>query len=199
MGGSAIRPVFKPYQLTGQNNSACRYFYLNIKQPMDNINQQLVITAADGGNNFSVAGGIYRVLVGGKQTGGTFAVIDMQVPPGSGPGPHAHSAIRESFYVVEGEVEVKTKEKKYTAKKGDFISIPLGGMVHCFKNRTENMARLICTVLPAGMDEMFEELGTPVAAGGFLPPKPPDEETLKNMKAIAEKYGQELYPPDYLD
>ncbi|MES2268695.1 MAG: cupin domain-containing protein [Bacteroidota bacterium] len=165
---------------------------------MENSNNVLTITGPQGGDNLSVAGGIYRILITGKQTNGEYAVIEMSVPAGGGPGPHAHASFQESFYVIEGEVEVKTEEQTFIATKGAFVNIPLGGMVHCFKNKTANLARLLCTVVPAGLEEMFLEIGQPVNAGEFIAPKPMNAETLKQITAIAEKHGQKIYPPDYL-
>jgi hypothetical protein len=52
--------------------------------------------------------------------------------------------------------------------------------------------------VPAGLEEMFLEMGMPVALGEFMPPPTMDAETQAKMKAIAEKYGQKLYPPDFL-
>lgn len=151
------------------------------------------------GQSLSVVGDAYWIIISGKQTGGEYAVIDMLVPPGGGPGPHSHANIHESFYVVEGEIEFKTEAGKYTAKKGSFVNIPKGGEVHCFKNTSNSMAHLLCTVIPAGLDEFFLEIGKPIDAGTFPTPSHPSEEELKKLKEAAEKYGQKLYPPDYLD
>ncbi|MBB6126074.1 cupin domain-containing protein [Mucilaginibacter lappiensis] len=153
----------------------------------------------DQGESLSVVGDAYRILISGKQTGGAYAVIDMLVPPGGGPGPHAHADMQELFYVVDGEIEFKTEKGKYTAKKGAFVNVPKGGDVHCFKNTSTETAHLLCTVIPAGLDAFFEEIGTPVAAGTFLPPPVLTDEDLHRLKQLAEKYGQKLYPPDYLD
>jgi quercetin dioxygenase-like cupin family protein len=166
---------------------------------MENSNNVLVATGPQDGDNLSVAGGIYRILVSGKQTNGEFAVIEMSVPAGGGPGPHAHADFQESFYVIEGEVEVQTEDSKFTATKGSFVNIPLGGMVHCFKNKTDHLAKLLCTVVPSGLEEMFLEIGIPVKADEYVPPQPMDEDTMKRFMAIAEKYGQKLFPPDYLN
>ncbi|OKS84643.1 hypothetical protein RG47T_0075 [Mucilaginibacter polytrichastri] len=146
-----------------------------------------------------MVGNNYRILISGKETGGEFATIDMLVPPGGGPGPHAHPNIQETFYVVEGEVEVKSEAGVYIAQKGAFITIPKGGIVHSFKNKTDKMAHLLCTVVPSGLEEMFEEMGTPIATGTFLPATKPDADMLKKMQQLAEKHGQQLFPPDYLD
>ncbi len=165
---------------------------------MENSKPAPVTVGASDGQNISVVGDTYRILITGKQTGNAYSTIDMLIPPNGGPGPHSHAGFQESFYVVEGEVEFKSEAGTYVAKKGSFVNIPEGGIVHCFKNKTSKPAHLLCVVVPSGMEEMFLEIGKPVAAGTFLPPPPMDPESLKKMQAIAEKHGQKVYPPDYL-
>jgi len=162
------------------------------------VNNIRAITENEG-NHISVVGDTYRIIVSGKQSEGEYSIIDMLVPPGGGPPPHAHPDFHESFYVVDGEVEFKTEAGKYIVKKGDLINIPKGGAVHGFKNTSKAMAHLLCTVVPAGLDEFFLEIGTPVQPGEFLPAPHPDEEGVKRLMAIAAKYNQMLYPPDFLD
>jgi len=151
------------------------------------------------GENLSIAGGNYRIVLSGAQTNGAFAAIEMLVPPQGGPGPHAHSAIQESFYVLEGEVVFKSETQVYTAKKGAMVSIPNGGAVHCFKNESDQTARLMCIVVPAGLEAFFKEIGKPVAPGVLLPQEPMNPDILKKVMEIGARYGQEFFPPDYLD
>ena len=151
------------------------------------------------GKHLSVVGDTYRIIIPGEQTHGEFAMIDKLIPPGGGPGPHAHASFHESFYIVDGEVEFKTEEGKTIARKGDVITVPKGGAIHSFKNVSDSLAHMLCTVVPAGLDAFFEEIGTPVQAGEFLPLPHLDEQSVKKLIAIAEKYGQQLYPPNYLD
>jgi quercetin dioxygenase-like cupin family protein len=151
------------------------------------------------GQNLSVVGDTYRILVTGMETGRAFAAIDMLIPTGGGPGPHSHPNFEETFYVIDGEVEVKSEAGTYIAKKGSYVVIPKGGIVHCFKNKNSQTAHLLCTVVPSGLEEMFLEIGKPVELGEFLPPPPMDPESIKKLIAIAEKYGQKVFPPDYLD
>jgi len=150
------------------------------------------------GKTLSVMGGTYRLLVTGKETDGAFATIEMIIPPGGGPGPHAHPDFQETFYVVEGEVEVKSEAGTYIAQKGAYVVIPKGGIVHCFKNKSDKVANLLCTVVPSGLEEMFLEVGQPVALGEFLPPPAMDAEMIKKLTETAEKYGQKVFPPNYL-
>lgn len=166
---------------------------------MANSANQLTAVDADGGQNLSVVGDTYRIVMTGEQTGGAYAAIDMLIPPGGGPGPHAHAAFQESFYVVDGEVVIKTEAQTYTARKGAFVNIPFGGLVHDFKNDSNAVAHLLCVVVPSGLEKMFEEIGNPVSVGVFLPPPEMTPDAQKQMQAVAEKYGQKVFPPDYLD
>jgi hypothetical protein len=59
------------------------------------------------------------------------------------------------------------------------------------------MAGLLCIVTPAGMDDMFREIGRPVSAGTVLPASVPTAEGIAKMKDMVERYGMELFPPDY--
>lgn len=71
--------------------------------------------------HISVVGNTYRIIISGKETMGEYAIIDMIVPPGGGPPPHAHPSFHESFYVVEGEIE---KLKAMAEKYGQIIYPP---------------------------------------------------------------------------
>jgi len=158
-----------------------------------------VITIDPGaGDVLAVAGGAYRILLSGAQTNGACAIISMMVPPNGGPGPHAHKDVQESFYVLEGEVVIRSETQTYTARKGAFVNIPFGGAIHNFKNESSEMAHLLCIISPAGMDDMFREIGKPVAPGEAVPPPaPPTPEALAQLQNIVAKYGQEFFPADY--
>jgi len=166
---------------------------------MENSEKTVTAVAENEGQYLSVVGDTYRIVITGKQTEGAYAVIDMMVPPNGGPGPHAHANFQETFHVLDGEIEVTTKAKTYVAKKGDFINIPLGGIVHQFKNKSDTVAHLWCVVITAGLEEMFIEIGKPVAAGEYLPPPDLSPDDLQKLQQIAEKHGQKLYPPNYFD
>lgn len=165
---------------------------------MNSFLSPLTTIGASEGQSLSVVGDTYRLIMTGEQDDSTFAVIDMLIPPGGGPDLHSHAAFQESFYVMEGEVVVKTKEQTYTARKGDFVRIPLGGVAHDFKNLSDTTAHLLCILVPSGLEKFFQEIGKPVPFGEFLPPPPMEPEDRKKIEAIAEKYGQKVYPPDYL-
>jgi quercetin dioxygenase-like cupin family protein len=165
---------------------------------MNNLKAAPITIDPTGGEILSVAGGNYRILVSGKQTNGDFSTIEMLVPSQNGPGPHSHANFHETFYILEGEVKVYSEAGSYTARQGSYVVIPKGGIVHYFKNESDKLAKLLCTVVPAGLEEFFEELGEPVTVGNFLPAPAMDPESLHKVQAIAQKHGQTLYPPDFL-
>jgi quercetin dioxygenase-like cupin family protein len=166
---------------------------------MENTNNSIAAVAAQEGPSISVVGDTYRIVIGSEQTNGAYALIDMLIPPEGGPPPHSHATFQEAFYIIDGEIEVITKEKKYSATKGSYVNIPFNGPVHKFTNRTDKTAHILCLTTPAGMEKMFDEIGKPVAVGTFLSPPQMTPEEKKHFQSIAEKYGQKLYPPDYLD
>ncbi|WP_337966469.1 cupin domain-containing protein [uncultured Flavobacterium sp.] len=147
------------------------------------------------GQKLNIAGGNYRIIISGKQTNGEYAVIEMSVPVGAGPNPHAHPDFAETFFVLEGEVSFKSELGSYVAKKNSFVNIPKGGIVHGFKNLSDKPAKLLCTVTPAGLDDLFEEMSNYMETASLN-----DElEKKENINAIFKKYGQTLYPESYLD
>lgn len=166
---------------------------------MEQSKKPVKVVGVSEGTTLAVVGDSYRTVISGRDTGGAYAVIDMLIPPGGGPGPHAHAHFQESFHVLEGEVEIKSELGTYTASKGAFVNIPLGGLVHCFKNKTQEIAHLWCVVVPAGLEAFFEEIASPAPFGTFVPPPPMTPEMQKKLQGIAEKYGQQVFPPDYLD
>ena len=163
------------------------------------MRKDVAIVEPEAGDTLAVAGGNYRVVISGEMTGGNYAVIEMLVPPGGGPPPHAHPNMQEMFYVLEGEVEFKTENGSTLVRQGGFINIPLGGAVHCFKNESGMLAKLLCTVVPAGLEEIFRQIGIPAAPGEFIPPPPLTPERKKLLTKLDIDHQQHTYPADYLD
>ncbi len=162
------------------------------------MNSNISIINNDEGQTLAIAGGNYRIIISGDETNGNYAVIEMVVPPGGGPPPHSHAETQEMFHVLEGEVTFKTEAGSQVVTKDGFVNIPFGGAIHCFKNTSDTYARLLCTVVPAGLENLFREIGTPVERGTFLPPPEMDESRREFLKEMDVKYKQKVYPMDYL-
>jgi quercetin dioxygenase-like cupin family protein len=137
------------------------------------------------GPSYAVAGGLYTIKAAGPDTGGAYALIEMLLPPGSGPPPHTHSRETESFYVLEGEITFWVDGAELTAGPGTFVQAP-PDRAHSFRNRAEAPARVLLLAAPAGIETFFAEIGAPVDARTPSPAVPPDLETVRR---VAAAYG----------
>jgi len=151
------------------------------------------------GEILGVAGGNYRIIISGEETNGNYAVIEMLVPPGGGPLPHSHPGTQELFFLIEGELEFKTEAGKQIVSEGGFINIPFEGDIHCFKNTSDKLAKLLCTVIPAGLENVFRELGTTAKYGQFLPVAENTPERVTLIPEVDKKYGLTTYAQDFFE
>ncbi len=110
--------------------------------------------AADTGPVFWGPGDMYTFLATGAETNGAYFAMEGLVPPDAGPPPHIHHNQDETFYVVEGKLEIKLGDRVFEATAGDFVHISKG-TPHAFVNRTRASAKLILTFMPAGDIEQF--------------------------------------------
>jgi quercetin dioxygenase-like cupin family protein len=164
--------------------------------PADDLKRNLTLAQIDEDKtlpHIGLVGDTYTITVTGAETAGKFCVIDMHIPPGGGPPPHRHD-FEETFILLEGEMEATFRGKKSIVKAGDTISIPANGP-HRFHNTSSNATRLLCICSPAGQEEFFALVGTPVATRTTPPPKLDDQEQaafMKKVMALAPKYRTEL-------
>lgn len=129
----------------------------------------------------------------GKETGGAFFLAEMSVPPGGGPPPHIHRREDESFRVLEGTLTIQVGGDTITASAGDFAYLPRG-IAHAFKNTGKGTAKVLVMITPAGLEDYFAEIFTPVADAA-APPPPVSKELIARAIAASPKYGLELLPP----
>ncbi len=142
------------------------------------------------GRTLAIVGDVYRFLATGAETGGAYASFEAFVPPGGGPPPHIHSREAESFYLLEGEMTFRAGDETVTATAGTAVYLP-PGLAHSFMNESVEPARMIITVTPAGLEEMFFEVGTPLAEGTTTA-LPPTHEEIERLLAAAPRYGVEI-------
>lgn len=134
----------------------------------------------------------YTFLVTGEDSGGAYFAMEALVPPGGGPPPHIHTREGETFYLLEGRVEFLLGEETIVAGPGDFVNVPRG-TVHRFQNTGTEIARLVLTFTPAGIESWFEETLEP-APNEVRPEDVPDniEEVAARYVAAAPRYGLEF-------
>ena len=167
--------------------------------PPDDPSRDLVVADPDSSDvpHISLAGNTYTMLVTGKQTNGTYCLIDMHVPDGGGPPLHRHN-FEEMFTVLDGEIEVYFRRTTTTAKAGTTVNIPANAPHH-FRNHSGKPARLLCMCTPAGQEEYFEKCGDPVDTRTAPPPelsKDEQDERRKRAVDLAADYATEQLPDD---
>ncbi len=145
------------------------------------------------GRTIAVVGDVYRFLATGEDTNGTYAMWEAIVPPGGGPPPHVHSREEEAFYILEGEITFQVGEQTIVAGPGMFANMPIGSL-HTFRNASNKTAKMIITVAPAGLEEMFFEVGQAVEPGTTTA-SPPAKEEIEKLLAAAPRYGVEIRVP----
>ena len=152
-----------------------------------------VIRTATEGRTIAVVGDVYRFLATGDDTNGKYAMWEAIVPPGGGPPPHVHSREEEGFYILEGEITLHVGDKRVVAMAGMFANMPVG-TPHSFKNESNKPAKMLISVAPAGLEQMFFEFGVPLPEGSTtaLPPKKGE---IEKLLAVAPKYGIEIKLP----
>ena len=163
--------------------------------PADDLKRSKTIAQTDSPTvpHVALAGDTYTILLRGHDTAGRYGLIDMHIPPGGGPPLHRHD-FEESFTVLEGEIEATFRGEHLSLHAGEVINIPANAP-HKWKNNSDHPARVLCVCSPAGGEEFFLEVGTPVASRTTPAPplSPAEQEALKaKMVALGPKYTSEL-------
>ena len=163
--------------------------------PPDDPNRRLTVTSADddGVNHIAMAGDTYTILVSGEQTDGRYCLVDMLIPNGGGPGPHRHD-FEEMFTLLEGELEFGFRGQTTTVAAPHTVNIPANAP-HVFKNVSGKTVRLLCMCTPAGQEEFFEAVATPVDSRTTPAPELTGDEQsafFEKITELAPKYRTEM-------
>ena len=86
--------------------------------------------------------GLYRWVMGGEP---------------SGPGPHFHRSISESFFILSGTVRIYDGTTWVAAGPGDYAHVPPGG-IHGFRNEDGPASMLLLFSPGAPREDYFERL-----------------------------------------
>lgn len=156
-------------------------------------NRKIKILEPNKGKHIAIVGDINTILASKEDTGGTYSFIEAKVFPGGGPIPHIQTREHEGFYVVEGQIIFNVDGQRIEAKPGTFVNIP-PDVLHSFKNETNENAKMIIVLSPAGLEQFFVEAGLEVSNNNVRPPPLTDEEKQK-LVSLASKYGMEIRLP----
>ncbi|WP_049572047.1 cupin domain-containing protein [Nonomuraea sp. SBT364] len=114
-------------------------------------------------------GSAAHYLATGASTGGAFGLYRWEMGPRpSGPAPHFHRTMTESFYVLSGTIRLYDGATWIDGKPGDFLFVPEGG-VHAFRNESGEPASMLILFTPGAPREGYFEEGVALRAGGRQP------------------------------
>jgi mannose-6-phosphate isomerase-like protein (cupin superfamily) len=117
-------------------------------------------------------GNTAHYLATGATTDGLFGLYRWEMgPQPSGPGPHFHRSIAESFYVLVGTVRIYDGTRWLDTRPGDFVHVPAGG-IHAFRNESGEPASMLLHFAPGAPREGYFEGLAEFAASG----QPSEEE-----------------------
>ncbi len=121
-----------------------------------------------------------KCIVSGKETGGSVAVFEEIVPPGTGPPRHTHRNQLEIFHVIEGNIRFEVNGESFERGSGAAAVIPMGA-VHAFRNIGTSNAVIHFELLPAGdSEEAFDQITTG---------------EIEDVAAFFDKYDMDLSGP----
>jgi mannose-6-phosphate isomerase-like protein (cupin superfamily) len=103
------------------------------------------------------SGGAAHYLATGATTNGQFGLYRWDMGPRpSGPDPHFHRSISESFFILSGTVRIYDGNRWLDTTPGDFVHVPEGG-VHAFRNESGEPASMLLHFAPGAPREGYFE------------------------------------------
>jgi mannose-6-phosphate isomerase-like protein (cupin superfamily) len=96
-------------------------------------------------------------LATGASTNGQFGLYRWDfLGPRSGPDPHFHRSISESFFILSGTVMLYDGARWVQGNPGDFLFVPEGG-IHGFRNESGEKASMLLLFAPGAPREGYFE------------------------------------------
>ena len=104
-------------------------------------------------------------LATGATTGGLFGLYRYEMTAArSGPDPHFHKTMAESFYVLDGMLRLHDGTGWRDLAAGDFAHVPPGG-IHGFRNESGAPLSMLLHFAPGAPRESYFEAVAEVARG----------------------------------
>jgi uncharacterized cupin superfamily protein len=130
----------------------------------------------DTGTGIHFEGMHIQVVISGKQTGGSFSVVEYQLAPATLGAPiHVHTHEDVYLYVLEGELVVLLDGKQSTIRSGQWIKI-LKGVSQALWSLHDCAVRYFEVTNPAGAENIYQKMADMVASG-----KPFEYEAMREM------------------
>jgi quercetin dioxygenase-like cupin family protein len=136
------------------------------------------VIAPGAGKTVMLFGVRFSYKVETADSGGTLAVMEVEIPARTLVKPHNHTREDEFSLVLEGTVGVRVGDRELTAGPGSYLVKPRH-TPHAMWNATGEVARVVEILSPAGLEGYFEELA-PVLS---------EHRPAPEYYQLAERYG----------
>jgi quercetin dioxygenase-like cupin family protein len=134
-------------------------------------------------------GNRFTFKASGSDVGGAFAAVETLLHPVAAAPAHRHEDTDEALYVLEGELVLEVGEVRFTATPGSFGFLPRG-ISHRYLPQEPGPVRVLWFLYPAGFEDFWREVGTPVVEGEEAPePTPPDP---VRMSELGRRYATDF-------
>ncbi len=146
-----------------------------------------------GGDPRWYLGSLFEWKARGEQTGGTFALVEVTLQPGTEPPLHVHEREDEAYLVLNGRITFQVGEERVDAEPGSYVFLPRG-VPHGFAVRSD-VARAVLLLTPAGLESFFDAWSEPAGERTLppLPAGPPDVAAL--TRDLAQRGVEVVGPP----
>jgi quercetin dioxygenase-like cupin family protein len=105
----------------------------------------------------------YKVVT--ADSGGTLALLEVEIPPKTLVKPHTHTREDEFSLIQAGTVGVRVGDRVLQARQGAYLVKPRG-TPHAMWNADSTPATVLEILSPAGLETYFERLGPVLAHEG---------------------------------
>ena len=138
-------------------------------------------------------GWLLTFLATSEETRGQFALIEATARKGNVPPRHVHRREEETFYVLEGEMNVTVGDRTFKATPGTLVCLPRD-VAHSFAIESEQLRTLIL-LTPVGLEDFFKEFSVPAPTMTLPPANEPAYGELQKLLEAAPRYGLEFLLP----
>ena len=138
------------------------------------------LVAPDEGKTVMLFGVRFDYKVVTADSGGSLALLEVEIPAGTLVKPHTHSREDEFSLVLVGTVGVRVGDRVLEASQGSYLVKPRG-IPHAMWNAGSIPARVVEMLSPAGLETYFERLGPILAHEGGA--------DAKEYYELAQNYG----------
>lgn len=149
-------------------------------------------------------GAVFHIVKTAEQTNGQSLEMEWEILPSSGGTPvHIHPSAKETYKVIQGQLELKVNGKWKLLQEGEEITVP-EGIPHTFRNPSGNLTKVYNTHSPAlHFDDYFEGLYNLVAklSQGGKKKLEMNLNTATHLSMLMKKYKEEIIsvnPPGFI-